>query len=153
MINYHIILQVIREMWNCWACSKHNLTSKQLLNSLTIQLQTLKTQNVRGFFLLTSNNFFTMSQNLSAKKLCGGNTNTLKHFHIEKYQNDISKWPDIKNGDQRCHVVRRSGVSKTTVSLRYQLKRPCDVLSWLVLLKYQLVSCYDVSNLSVLFTH
>ena len=26
IINYHIIPQVICEMWNCWACSKHNVT-------------------------------------------------------------------------------------------------------------------------------
>ena len=68
-------------------------------------------------------------------------------------KNGISKWPDIKDDDQRCQVVRRYGVSKTSVSFRYQLRRLCDVLSWSVSLRYQLVRRYDVSNWSVLFTY
>ena len=44
------------------------------------------------------------------------------------YQNDqISK-----DDNQRYQVVRRYGVSKTSVSFKYQLKRLCDVLSWSV---------------------
>ena len=74
-------------------------------------------------------------------------------FISKNYQNDISKWPDIKDDDQRCQVVRRYGVSKTSVSFRYQLRRLCDVLSWSVSLRYQLVRGYDVSNCSVSFTY
>ena len=74
-------------------------------------------------------------------------------FISKNYQNDISKWPDIKDDKQRCQVVRRYGISKASVSFRYQLKRLCDVLNWSVSLRYQLVRHYDVSNWSVLFTH
>ena len=74
-------------------------------------------------------------------------------FISKNYQNDISKWPDIKDDDQRFQVVRRYGVSKTSVSFRYQLRRLCDVLSWSVSLRYQLVRRYDVSNWSVLFMY
>ena len=73
-------------------------------------------------------------------------------FISKNYQNDISKWPDIKDDDQRREVVRRYGVSKTSTSFRYQLKRLCDVLSQSDSLRYQLVRRCDVSNWSVLFT-
>ena len=71
-------------------------------------------------------------------------------FISKNYQNDISKWPDIKDDDQKFQVVRRYSVSKTSVSFTYQLKLLCDVLSWFVWLKYQLMRRYDVSNWSVL---
>ena len=74
-------------------------------------------------------------------------------FISKNYQNDTSKWPDIKDNDQRCQVVRRYGVSKMSVSFKYQLKRLCDVLSWSVYLRYQLVRRYNVSNWSVLFAY
>ena len=73
-------------------------------------------------------------------------------FISKNYQNDISKWPDINDDDQRCQVVRRYGVSKTSVSFRYQLKHLSDVLSWSVSLSYLLVRRYGLSNWSVLFT-
>ena len=74
-------------------------------------------------------------------------------FIWQNYQNDISKWPDINDADQRCQVVRRYGISKTSVSFRCQLMRLCDALTWSVSLRYQLVPCYDVSNWSVLFMY
>ena len=74
-------------------------------------------------------------------------------FISKNYQNDISKWPDIKDDDQRCQVVRRYGVSKTFVTFRYQLKRLCDMLSWSVSLRHQSERRCDVSNWSVLFTY
>ena len=37
-------------------------------------------------------------------------------FISKNYQNDISKWPDIKDDDQRFQVVRRYGVSKRRLS-------------------------------------
>ena len=74
-------------------------------------------------------------------------------FISKNYQNDISKWPDIKDDDQRCQVVRRYGVSKTFVIFRYQLKRLCDMLSWSVSLRHQSERRCDVSNWSVLFTY
>ena len=82
-------------------------------------------------------------------------------FISKNYQNNqISKlWPyiskrrDIKDDDQRCQEVRHYGVSKTSVTFRYQLKRLCDVLSWSVSLRYQLERRYDVSSWSVLFTY
>ena len=108
-------------------------------------------------------NLMISRKNFLAKRPCGcnlirsnqraGSANTLKHFHMENYQNEISKWPDIKDDDQRCQLVRRYGVSKTSVSFGCQLKRLCDVLSWSVSLRYQLVPHYDVSNRSVLFTY
>ena len=65
------------------------------------------------------------------------------------YQNgQISKMTTKDSKLVRCY-----GVSKTSVSFRYQLKLLCDVLSWSVSLKYQLIRRYDVSNWSVLFTH
>ena len=79
-----------------------------------------------------------------------GSANTLKHFHIEK----LSKWhTKMTRWRSRCQVGRRSGVSKTSVSFKYQLKRFCDVLSWSVSLRYQLLRCCDVSNWLVLFTY
>ena len=66
----------------------------------------------------------------------------MKHFISKNYQNDISKWPDIKDDDQRCQVVRRYGVSKTSVLFRYQLILLCDVLSWSDSLKYQFIRRY-----------
>ena len=74
-------------------------------------------------------------------------------FTSKNYQNGISKWPDIKDDDQRCQVERRYRVSKTSVWFRYQLKLLCDVLSWSVSLMYQLIGRYDVSNWLDLFTH
>ena len=71
-------------------------------------------------------------------------------FISKNYQNGIWKWLD---DDQRCQVVRRYGISQTSVLFRYQLKCLCDVLSWSVSLRYQLVRHYDVSNWSVLFTY
>ena len=77
-----------------------------------------------------------------------GSANTLKHFHIEK----LSKWhTKMTRWRSRCQVGGRYGVSKTSVSFKYQLKRFCDVLSWSVSLRYQLLRRYDVSNWSVLF--
>ena len=65
------------------------------------------------------------------------------------YQNgQISKMTTKDSKLVRCY-----GVSKTSVSFRYQLKLLCDVLSWSVSLKYQLIRRYDVPKLSVLFTH
>ena len=49
--------------------------------------------------------------------------------------------------------VRCFNVSKTWFSLRYQLWRLSNVLSWSVSLKYQLVCCYNASNRSILFTY
>ena len=71
------------------------------------------------------------------------------------YRNDISKWhiKNIKDDEQRCQVERHYGVSKTSVTFRYQWKRLCDVLHWSVSLRYQLVRRYDVWNWSVLFTY
>ena len=88
MINYHIILQVIREMWNCWACSKHNLTSKQLLNSLTIQLQTLKSQNVRGFSSLDFEQLLYDESKSIRQKIMWWKYKYLEAFSYRK----ISKW-------------------------------------------------------------
>ena len=59
--------QVICEMWNCWACSKHNVTADFASNSTV----TLKSQNVRVFFHLTSSKFITKSKNVADKKICG----------------------------------------------------------------------------------
>ena len=74
-------------------------------------------------------------------------------FMSKNYRNDISKWPDIKDDDQRCQVVPRYGISEMSVSFRYQLKRLGNVLSWSVSLRYHLVRRYDVSSWSVLFTY
>ena len=74
-------------------------------------------------------------------------------FISKNYQNDISKWPDIKDDDQRCQVVCHYSVSKTFVSFRYQFKRFSYILSWSVSLRYQLVCHCNVSNWSVLFTY
>ena len=52
-----------------------------------------------------------------------------------------------------CRLGRHYGVSKTSVSFKYQLKRLCDVFSWSVTLRYQLVCRDDVSNWSVLFAY
>ena len=62
-------------------------------------------------------------------------------FISKNDQNDISKWPDIKDDNLRCQVVCCYSVLKTSVSFRYQLKRLCDVLSWSVSLRCQLVRC------------
>ena len=77
----------------------------------------------------------------------------LNVFISKNYLNYISKRPDIKDDDQKYQGVRHYGVSKTSVTFRYQLKGLCDVLSWSVSLRYQLVRRYDVSNWSVLFTY
>ena len=77
----------------------------------------------------------------------------LNIFISKNYLNYISKRPDIKDDDQRYQGVRHYGVSKTSVTFRYQLKGLCDVLSWSVSLRYQLVRRYEVSNWSVLFTY
>ena len=74
-------------------------------------------------------------------------------FISKNYQNDISKWPDIKMTTKDSKLVRCYSVSKTSVSFRYQLKRLCDVLNWSVSFRSQLVRRYDVSNWSVLFRH
>ena len=55
--------------------------------------------------------------------------------------------------DQRCQVVRCYGVSKTSASFRYKLKRICDVLIWSVLLRYQLIPRNNVTNWSGLFLY
>ena len=74
-------------------------------------------------------------------------------FISKNYLNDISKWLVIKDDNQRCQVVRCYGVSKTSVSFRYQLKCLSDVLSRSASFRYQLVRRYDVSNWSVLFKY
>ena len=74
-------------------------------------------------------------------------------FISKNYQNWTSNWPDVKNGDQMYQVLHRYGVSKTSVSLRYQLKCFCNVLSWSIWLRWLLVRYYDVSNWSALFTY
>ena len=74
-------------------------------------------------------------------------------FISKNYLNDISKRPDIKDGNQWYQGVRHYGISKTHVTFRYQLKCLCDVLSWSGSLRYQLVRRYDVSNWSILFTY
>ena len=74
-------------------------------------------------------------------------------FISKNYINEISKRQDIKDDDQRYQGVRHYGVSKTSVTFRYQLKALCEVLSWSVSLRYQLVCRYNVSNWSVLITY
>ena len=59
-------------MWNCWACSKHNVAMQT-----TVEFASNSTANIRlskrpSFLLMTSKNFITKSKNVSAKKLCGG---------------------------------------------------------------------------------
>ena len=107
-------------------------------------------------------NLMISRKNFLAKRPCVTRSDQIREqvvqtpwsiFISKNYQNDISKWPDIKDDDQRCQVVRRYGVSKTSVSFRYQLRRLCDVLCWSVSLRYQLVRRYDVSKWSVLFTY
>ena len=79
-----------------------------------------------------------------------GSANTLKRFRIQK----LSKWhTKMTRWRSRCQVGRRYGVSKTSVSFKYQLKHFCNVLSWSVSLRYQLLRRYDVSNWSVLLTY
>ena len=41
----------------------------------------------------------------------------------------MSKRPEIKDNDQRYQVVHRYKVLKMSVSLRYRLKRLCEMLS------------------------
>ena len=57
------------------------------------------------------------------------------------------------SGTLRCQLVHHWNVSKILVSFRYQLWRPCIVLSWSVSLRYQLVRRCDISNWSVLFSY
>ena len=73
-------------------------------------------------------------------------------FISKNYLNDISKWPDIKDDDERCHVVRRCGNSKTPVSFMNQLKRLFDLLSWSVSLRYQYVARTSQIGLLYLLT-
>ena len=80
----------------------------------------------------------------STRFIPGWNSRVNRNFFIP---GRVSSCDEISS---RVHV---NALSKTTVSLRYQLKLLCDVLSWSVSLKYQLIRRYDVSNWSVLFTH
>ena len=77
----------------------------------------------------------------------------MNHFHIEK----LSKWHIKMNRYQRWRPKIPDITSLRRlkdVSLIYvPLKRLCDVLSWSVSRRYQLVRRYDVSNWSVLFTY
>ena len=107
-------------------------------------------------------NLMISRKNFLAKRPCVTRSDQIREqvvqtpwsiFIWKNYQNEISKWPDIKDDDQRCQLVHRYGVSKTSFSFGCQLKRLCDVLSWSVSLRYQLVPHYDVSNRSVLFTY
>ena len=73
----------------------------------------------------------------------------------------ITKMDQFLLGTKAVHFSQTSGgsaslryqcynISKTSVSLSYQLLPICDVLSWSFSLRYQLVRCYNVSNWLVL---
>ena len=125
-------------------------------------MQTLNSQDIRVFFLLTSNKFFMKSKNVAAKKLCGGvvalkipRKLTCGSFFCNVVACKLLHFLSISGGSVslRYQLVRCYNVSKTSVSFRYQLWRLCDVLSWSVSLRYHLVRRYDVSNWSILFTY
>ena len=74
-MNYHIIPQVICEMWNTKLLgmfSKHNVTMQSTAEFASNSTANIKlSKRLSFFFLLISNKFFTKSKNVAAKKLCG----------------------------------------------------------------------------------
>ena len=137
IINYHIIPQVICEMWNIWACIKNRSSRPEVF---------CKKGVLRNFTKFTGKHLY---QSLFFNKVAGLRKISYQKIIKMTYQNgQISKMTTKDSKLVRCY-----GVSKTSVSFRYQLKRLCDVLNWSVSLRYQLVRRYDVSNWSVLFTH
>ena len=60
------------EMWNFWACSKHNVAMQTAAEFASNSTANIKLSKRPGFLLLTSNKFITKSKNVDAKKLCGG---------------------------------------------------------------------------------
>ena len=61
------------EMWNCCACSKHNVTMQTTAKFASNSIANMKlSKRPSFFFLLTSKKFFTKSKNVATQKLCGG---------------------------------------------------------------------------------